>query len=89
MKAIIVKYLGPTDTKGSRLKAMAEGVKSIIRGLDYSINISDDMFNIAQELCKRNNWPSNLVAGQLPNGDYVFCFGGLTDAEQVKQEGRF
>lgn len=73
MKAIQVKYLSATNTKGSRLKAMAEGVPSIIRGFDYKYNDGGKL-QIAQELCIKYGWPTNLVSGQLPNGDEVFCF---------------
>ena len=73
MKAIIVKYLPATNTKGSRLKASAEGVKSIIKGFDYKYNDGGTL-QIAQELCRKYNWGTNLVIGQLPSGDDVFCF---------------
>jgi hypothetical protein len=73
MKAIIVKYLPATNTKGSRLKAMAEGVPSIIRGFDHKYN-DGGKAQIAQELCNKYGWDGKLVSGQLPNGDNVFCF---------------
>jgi hypothetical protein len=73
MKAIIVKYLPATNTKGSRLKASAEGVKSIIKGFDYKYNDGGKL-QIAQELCHKYDWSTDLVSGQLPNGDEVYCF---------------
>lgn len=38
MKAIQIKYLAPTNTKGSRIKAMASGVKPITVSFNYSKN---------------------------------------------------
>ena len=73
MKAIQVKYLSPTNTKGSRIKVMAEGVKSITLGYHYTHNDCGRL-KAAYLLCEANGWPKELVEGQLPNGDYVFCF---------------
>lgn len=73
MKAIQVKYLSATINRGSRLKAMAEGVPAIIRQFDYKYN-DGGALQIAQELCSINNWNTQLLSGQLPNGDYVFVF---------------
>lgn len=74
MKAIQVKYLGPTNKKGSRVKAFAEGVKTVTLAYDYS----NDYFNLAHKaaiiLCQKNDWPTTLIGGQLPNNDYVFVF---------------
>lgn len=74
MKAIQVKYLSATNSRGGRFKAMAEGVKSITLSYDYSLNADQNAFKAAKELVLENNWPVDLVSGQLPNGDYVFCF---------------
>lgn len=73
MKAIQVKYLGPTNYRGSRFKIMAEGVKPVT----VSYNYSEDDHGIKRavyQFCKDNKWPMDLVEGQLSNGDYVFCF---------------
>lgn len=72
MKAIQVKYLPATNTRGKRYKVMAEGVKSRVYGAGFD---SDDRIGeIVNQFCLENNWPNDLVSGQLPNGDYVFCF---------------
>lgn len=73
MKAIVVKYIGATNTRPSRLKATAEGVPSITRGYDYA---SDDhgKRRIAQDLCDKYKWKGELIEGGLPNGDTVFVF---------------
>lgn len=82
MKAIQVKYLAPTNHRGSRVKAFSEGVKPLTASFDYAVASDEDRAKyVATELCIRNGWlPNNgkagemLVGGQLPNGNYVFCF---------------
>lgn len=73
MKAIQVRYLGPTNTKGSRYIAKAEGVKSLTQSFNHMLNDGGRKL-LAKRLCIENKWDTNLVEGQLPNGDYVFCF---------------
>lgn len=74
MKAIQVRYLGPTDCRGSRIKAWAEGVGSVT--IPYPHELSGEaVYRLAAEtLCKRQGWPHAIVGGGLPNGDYAFCF---------------
>lgn len=72
MKAIQVKLLAATNTRGKRYKVMAEGVRSKTYGAGFD---SDDRIGeIVNQFCFENDWPLDLVQGQLPNGDYVFCF---------------
>lgn len=74
MKAIQVKYLPATNTKGSRWKAMAEGVKPVTVPYSYS-DRDGGAYYAAWCLCERYKWNGDtLTVGSLPNGDYVFCF---------------
>lgn len=74
MKAIQVKYLGATNTRGSRWKAMAEGVKSVTKAYNYRVDAEENAFQCATDLMEKYGWDGQLVSGRLPNGDYVFCF---------------
>jgi hypothetical protein len=79
MKAIQTKFLGATDTKPSRIKASAEGVKSEIfhRGELQKARIGDDSEHTtaAKLFAAHNNWPTNLASGGLSNPDvWVHCF---------------
>lgn len=76
MKAIVVKFYGPTNTKGSRLVAQAEGVKPVTVPLDYGLGVNKTALWAAAKLCINNGWTGTLVDGMLPNGDRVFCFAG-------------
>jgi hypothetical protein len=74
MRAIQVKYLSATNTKGSRWKAYAAGVKPITVPLQYG-DIDLGAFHAAWCLCERQGWLGDtLIKGLLPNGDHVFCF---------------
>ena len=78
MKAIIVRYLGPTYSKGSRLKVIADGVKPITVSYDYGGTVEECKINAAKLMCDTYKWPKDLCMGDLPNGDVVFCFKEAT-----------
>ena len=78
MQAIEVKYLGPTDARGSRLKATCRA-GSITIGWDYALD-DDNYIKAARELCVKvgwANWPERLIEGTLANGNKVFVFNPL------------
>lgn len=75
MKAIQVKYLGPTNHKPSRWKAIAEGGHSVTMPLDYELDAGPNARLVAQALVDKMQWAPIHGAGCLPNGDYVFTLG--------------
>ena len=79
MKAILTKYHGATDTRGSRISATAEGGNRVT--IPYPHELSGEAVHAAAAvaLCAKMNWKGPLVGGGLPNGDYCFCFA---DGEQ-------
>ena len=78
MQAIQVKYLGPTNTKPSRLKAIAYG-GSVIVSYDYG---QDDWEYAARALMKKLEWGNReLYRGSLPNGDDVYVLGSRVGDE--------
>ncbi len=74
MKAIQTRYFGATNTRGSRIKAWAEGVASVT--IPYPHELSGEAVHrlAAETLCLRQGWSTTIVGGGLPNGDYAFCF---------------
>ena len=76
MKAIQIKYMSMTNTKGSRLKVWAEGVKPVI----YSVESFDPnsvksielqaALKFAHSLDWLQNGKLDLAIGQLPNLDH-------------------
>jgi len=82
MKAIQVKYLGPTNTKPSRWKAFASGKLQITLSYDYALNSEDNARKAAQALADKMKWNIAIGgSGSLPNGDYVFTIFILRDEE--------
>ena len=90
MQAIHVKYFGPTNTKGSRIKAFCER-GSITIPYPHELSGLDCYWEAASRLIEKfcdeakkeygtqidkNPWNGNWEGGQLPSGDYCFVKGG-------------
>ena len=76
MKAIMTKYLPCTNTKGSRIKAYAEGVKPLSIGYDHAAH--DPHVEAALALCRRQGWTGELIEGGRPDQKgsvFVFAHG--------------
>lgn len=74
MKAIITKYHGPTNTKGSRITASDEDNNRITISYPYELSGEAVHRKAAEALCAKMGWTGTLVGGSLKNG-YVFTFG--------------
>lgn len=73
MKAIVTKYHGPTDTRGSRIVATdSDGNRASI---PYPHELSGEACHkkAADALCAKMGWSGELIGGGLKNG-YVFVF---------------
>ena len=70
-KAIETKYLPATNTKGARIKAIAEGNNSITISYDYGLNPATNHHLAANALCEKLNWVGHYIQGETKNG-YVF-----------------
>ncbi len=68
MKAITVKYAGPTNTRGSRFIAKAEGVKTYTVSYNHAESADDNAERAARLLAIRQGWTGNYVQGTLPDG---------------------
>lgn len=73
MKAITTKYIGPTNYRGSRIKATDDAGNSITIGYDSVLNHEEPYAKAAIALCKKMGWTGSLVSGWTKDG-YVFCF---------------
>ena len=75
MKAIVTKYLPATNSKGSRVKAGAFGVKPVTLPWDHALNTEENHLWAALKLCEKQGWPNDIVSGGLPDqSGYAFCF---------------
>jgi len=74
MKAILIKYLAPTDTKGARLKATTDA-GAITESRDYSLDASEQARALASKYASEKGWGKIQGFGTLPNGDDVATLG--------------
>ena len=82
MQAIVTKYLGPTNTKGGRIKALADA-GSITISYPQRLNPPEAHAEAARQLAEKLEWTApelgELVQGWLPDNvpwAYAFCFAG-------------
>ena len=73
MKTIVTKYVGPTDRKGSRIIATAEGIR-VIQGYRDELDSEGNHQAAARELIRRRQWVGTMVGGGLPKGGMVWVF---------------
>ena len=75
MKAIQIKYLSPTNTRGSRFKAFTDA-GSMVEPMDYALNPSEQARQLADKYIEKMGWQSKVTGfGSLPNQDYVATIG--------------
>ena len=78
MQAILTKYLGPTNTRGGRIKATA-AAGSITIDYPHELSCGQPAHRAAAEaLVKKLGWDApqygTLLGGCLPDGCYCFIF---------------
>lgn len=66
-QAIVTKYLGPTDSRGSRVKATADA-GSITVPWDDRLDVNANHDRAAVALAKKVGWSGTLLGGGLPRG---------------------
>ncbi|MCF6216821.1 MAG: hypothetical protein L3J58_11710 [Emcibacter sp.] len=79
MKAIQVRYLGATNSRGGRLKAFSDA-GSLTEPRDYEVNIDEQSKRLVLRYLIEKTWGGNcIISGQgtLPNGDEVFTLSRL------------
>lgn len=73
MKAILTKYVGPSNVKGSRIIASDSDGNRVIMSYPYELSGEDAHRKAAQTLCDKMGWTGELVGGGLKNG-YAWVF---------------
>lgn len=66
MKAIVTKYRGPTDTRGSRIIASDDDGNRVI--VPYPHEAHDPHLEAARALCLKMGWRGKLVSGSTGKG---------------------
>lgn len=69
-QAIITKYMGPTNFRGSRVKATAEA-GSITIDWNDALNVGGNHLEAAKALQAKFGWTDDLTGGSYKKG-YVF-----------------
>ena len=72
-QAIAIKFLGATNTKGTRLKLTSYG-GSITVPLDYGAVQEQRIRQAVDALLNKLEWSGEYTIGCLPSGDYVAVF---------------
>jgi len=74
MQAIVTKYHGATNTRGSRIGAKAYG-GSILVPYKYELDAYENHERAAHALMKKLGWSGRLIGGSLPDDKgYAFVF---------------
>lgn len=77
MQAIVTKYHGPTNTRGSRVSAEAQATK-IYLTWDDALSSEKNHEAAAVAYIRKMNWENRaregIAHGVLPNGDHVHVF---------------
>ena len=76
MKTIRTIYLGPTNTKGARIKITDDDGNHFTESRDYSLDYGDQADQMVKEFIKKMNWTNTpiMYSGGTKNGDYVYVF---------------
>jgi hypothetical protein len=67
-QAITTKYIGPTNVRGSRVKALS-AAKNITLHWDYALNPDDNHRVAAETLAEKLGWEGCWYGGSLPGGN--------------------
>lgn len=74
MQAIITKFHGPTNVRGSRVSATAEAGR-VILDWDHALNPDDNHKSAAMALAAKFKWDGHYVGGHLPQKNaHHMCF---------------
>lgn len=73
MKAITTKFIGPTNTRGSRVKACDMDGNCAVVPYEYASNPEEAHQAAAEALKRKMNWTGKLTGGAIKSG-YAFVF---------------
>ena len=87
MQAIKTRYCGPTDTKGSRIRASCDG-GSLYVSYDHALDPEENHCAAVKALCDKLCWDAaRFFGGSLDSGRYMVWVPVFTyDWEQRQKE---
>jgi len=68
MASIVVKFMGPTNSRGLRYKAICQA-GSITVSADYSKNPTENAITVAKMLAEKLDWQGKYHLGYLPKSE--------------------
>ncbi len=71
-QAIQTKYLGPTDNRGARVKAMCDAGSHTVPW-DHAADVTDNHTLAAKALADRLGWVGQWLGGALGDGYVYVC----------------
>jgi len=75
MKALQIKYFGPTNTLGARLKLSVDDLPAVYESRDYSVDVAEQALAMADSFIAKNDFPPLSGIGSI-NGVYYVTIGG-------------
>lgn len=72
--AIFTKYFGPSEVRGSRVKAYAGKGRYVTIPFDHACTSEVAHEKAARALCEKMGWSGELLAGGIEDGGYVFVW---------------
>lgn len=85
-QAIVTKFHGQTNTRGSRITARAEA-GSVTVDYDHALNAGDNHLAAARRLAEKLDWQGDWFGGGLPSGGYCFVCADRAPDSAFKVEG--
>jgi hypothetical protein len=73
MKTIFTKYIGPSNTRGSRVKAYDEDGNQATVSYNQAVDDEEAHIEAVRALCDKMNWHGPMVSGGTKQG-FVFVF---------------
>jgi hypothetical protein len=71
IQAIETKYFGPTNSRGSRIKATSASGHSVTVGYSSELSVEQNHKAAAKALCEKLGWYGTYAGGSTKGG-YVF-----------------
>ena len=90
MQAIVTKYFGPSNIRGSRIKASCQA-RSITISYDYALNSEGNHRSAAIALQTKMGWDSAfhgpMIGGAMPDGNYACVFVNGSPSTELGKDG--
>lgn len=82
MQAITTKYVGATNTRGSRIVASADAGRVTV-SWDYALDVFENHKKAAEAYCKKKGWTGRLIGGGVKSG-YVWVFASGAERDRSR-----